>query len=164
MAGHSLTQRAQSSSPSPGQGTQPQPPHGTPHQQPKHTFNPLFAPVLPNVNLTEFVQPSFSLLETQPESSLPKRSFLLLGKMFWAQDHLSTSRCMVPATPGDADPYFSTGAHSKTSYQTDFYLLDRPSSIQLHQYEESERKVLGPLLICRRVRSHKGRKVPFCFV
>lgn len=37
----------------------------------KHTFNPLFAPILPNVNLTEFVPHSFSLLETQPKSSLP---------------------------------------------------------------------------------------------
>lgn len=84
--------------------------------------------------------------------------------MFWAQDHLSTSNWMVPTTPSEADPHFNTGAHGKSSYHTDLYLLDNPSSIQLHQREESERKVLGPLLICRGVHPHMGRKVPFCFV
>lgn len=164
MAGDSLAQRAQSCSPSPGQATRPQPPHGTPQQQPKATFNPLFALILPSVNLTEFLPHSFSLLESQPEPPLPKRSFLPLGKMFWAQDHLSASKCMVPTTPGEADPHFSTGAHSKRSYQTGLCLQDSPSSIQLHQHEESERKVLWPLLICRGIHSHMGRKVPFCFV
>lgn len=46
----------------------------------------------PRMNVTELVPHSFSLLETYPELSLSKVSFLPPGEIFWAQDHLSPSK------------------------------------------------------------------------
>lgn len=81
----------------------------------KHTFHLPFDPIIPSMNMTELVPHSFSLLEAQPESSLSKVSFLPLEKIFWAKDHLSPSKWMVPSTSREADAQFRTGAPSKST-------------------------------------------------
>lgn len=126
-----------------------------------HTFHLLFASVVPTMNVTELVPHSFSLLETRPEPSLSKASFLPLGKIFWAQDHLSPSEWMVPSTSREADPSSGLVPPARAAAKC-IFAAGQPQLHPLHQQKESE--ILGSLLICGGVHPHVGRNVPFCLV